>query len=81
MIKDINLHYRTPEEIKTFQEARLKETLTYLAEHSAFYKRWFKEHDIDISKINTLDDLCLIPPVSKQELQAHNSDFICIFYG
>ncbi len=78
MIKDINLHYRTPEEIKTFQEARLKETLTYLAEHSAFYKRWFKEHDIDISKINTLDDLRLIPPVSKQELQAHNSDFICV---
>ena len=78
MIKDRNLHYQEPNVIKAFQEARLKETLNYLAEHSAFYKRMFKEHNIDISKINTLEDLAMIPTTSKQDLQLHNTDFICV---
>ena len=78
MIKDRNLHYQEPAVIKAFQEARLKETLNYLAEHSAFYKRMFEEHNIDISKINTLEDLTSIPTTSKQDLQEHNDDFICV---
>lgn len=78
MIKDRNLHYQEPAVIKAFQEARLKETLKYLAEHSTFYKRMFEEHNIDISKINTLEDLTSIPTTSKQDLQEHNDDFICV---
>lgn len=78
MIKDRNLHYQEPAVIKAFQEARLKETLNYLAEHSAFYKRMFEEHNIDISKINTLEDLTSIPTTSKQDLQSYNQDFICV---
>ena len=78
MIKDRNLHYQEPAVIKAFQEARLKETLNYLAEHSAFYKRMFEEHNIDISKINTLEDLTSIPTTSKQDLQEYNNDFICV---
>ena len=78
MIKDRNLHYQEPAVIKAFQEARLKETLNYLAEHSTFYKRMFEEHNIDISKINTLEDLTSIPTTSKQDLQEHNDDFICV---
>jgi phenylacetate-CoA ligase len=41
MIKDRSLHYKSAEEIKAFQEERLRETLSYVAEHSAFYKRMF----------------------------------------
>ena len=41
MIKDINLHYRTAQEIKRFQEERLKETLDFVARHSKFYKKLF----------------------------------------
>ena len=78
MIKDRNLHYQEPAVIKAFQEARLKETLNYIAEHSAFYKRMFKEHNIDISKINTLEDLTTIPTTTKQDLQSYNQDFICV---
>ena len=77
MIKDKNLHYQAPEVIKAFQEERMKETLHYVAEHSKFYKRLFKEHNIDISKINTLEDLLLLPTTSKQDLQLHNNDFLC----
>ncbi len=78
MIRNINLHYQTPAVIKEFQEARLKETLCYLAEHSVFYKRMFAEHNIDISEIKTIEDLVKIPVTSKQDLQACNSDFLCV---
>lgn len=78
MIKDTNLHYKSPAEIKQFQEAQLKDTLGYIAHNSAFYQRLFKEHDIDVSKINTLEDLCRIPTTTKQDLQLYNADFLCV---
>lgn len=78
MIKDINLHYQDASVIKRFQEERLKETLAYLAQHSTYYKRMFAEHNIDIEAINTLEDLCKIPTTSKQDLQKHNQDFLCV---
>ena len=78
MIKDINLHYKEASEIKEFQEARLKETLEYLAQHSAYYKRMFAEHNIDIKEISTLEDLLKIPTTSKQDLQKHNTEFLCV---
>lgn len=78
MIKDINLHYQDASVIKRFQEERLKETLAYLAQHSAYYKRMFAEHNIDIEAINTLEDLCEIPTTSKQDLQKYNQDFLCV---
>lgn len=78
MIKDITLHYQEPSAIKSFQEARLQETLNYLAEHSTFYKRIFAEHNIDISTITSLEDLAQIPTTSKQDLQSYNGDFLCV---
>lgn len=78
MIKDKNLHYQTPQSIKQFQEYRLKETLSYVAEHSPFYKRMFKENNIDITAIKTIEDLRLLPTTTKQDLQSHNSDFLCV---
>lgn len=55
----------------------MRETLRYVSEHSAFYKRLFEEHNVDIAKINTLEDLQQLPTTSKQDLQLHNSDFLC----
>ena len=65
-------------EIKIFQEEKLKETLQYLNEKSPFYKRFFKENDIEISKIKTLEDLHQIPVTTKDHLQQFNNDFICV---
>ena len=36
------------EEIKVFQEEKLKDTLEYLNEKSPFYKRFFKENNINV---------------------------------
>jgi phenylacetate-CoA ligase len=78
MIKYRDLHYQAPSAIKEFQEQRLKETLQYVAEHSTFYKRMFAEHNIDIANIKTLEDLETLPTTSKQDLQLHNADFMCV---
>ena len=78
MIKNRELHYQAPSEIKAFQEERLKETLKYVSQHSRFYKKMFAEHHIDIASINTLEDLQLIPPTTKQDLQANNTEFLCV---
>ena len=55
----------------------MRETLRYVSEYSAFYKRLFEQHNVDIAKINTLEDLQQLPTTTKQDLQLHNSDFLC----
>ncbi len=66
------------EEINAFQEEKLKETLRYLNENSPFYKRLFKENNIQISEIKTLKDLQKIPVTTKDHLQRCNDDFLCV---
>lgn len=78
MVKDCELHYKDSTEIKRFQELRLRETLAYLAAHSPFYKRMFSEQNIDIDSIKTIEDMQRLPTTSKQDLQMHNFDFLCV---
>jgi phenylacetate-CoA ligase len=59
------------------QERKLQELLAYTARHSPFYRELFARHAIDITKIRTLDDLPLIPPTDKEDLQRRNEDFLC----
>ncbi|MGK7389895.1 MAG: phenylacetate--CoA ligase family protein [Candidatus Cyclobacteriaceae bacterium M2_1C_046] len=76
MIPDIEK--ASVEEIKKFQENQLRLLLQYVNDHSVFYKRYFKEHNINFKKINTLENLSLIPPVDKFHLQKFNKDFYCV---
>lgn len=66
------------EEIKSFQEEKLKDTLKYLSAKSPFYARFFKDNNLQISDIKTLEDLPKIPVTTKDHLQQFNDDFICI---
>jgi phenylacetate-CoA ligase len=68
----------TSDEIKTFQEDKLEGLLTYLNTNSEYYKRIFKQHNVDITTIKTLEDLRKLPTTTKEELQKHNDDFICV---
>ena len=38
----------------------------------------FKAHQIDITRIRTLEDLTRIPTTGKVDLQTHNNDFLCV---
>lgn len=64
--------------IKAFQEDKLKGLLAYLNANSEYYKRVFKQHNISINSIHTLEDLTTIPTTSKEDLQKYNDDFICV---
>ena len=66
------------EEIKKYQEKKLAELLTYLQEHSKFYKELFAQHKIDIRQIKTLEDLTQIPVTTKDDLQKRTEDFLCV---
>lgn len=66
------------QEIKKFQEQKLHELLTYLENNSPFYQKLFKENNINISDINTLEDLQKIPTTTKNDIQQNNDDFFCI---
>lgn len=74
---DPEIQFLSASEIKKYQEGRLKETLEYINVNSPYYKRLFKENSIDVSKINTIEDLRNIPVTEKKDLQLYNKDFIC----
>lgn len=66
------------EEIIKFQESQLPIILGYLNSNSNFYRRLFKDNSININTIKTLDDLTRIPVTTKNDLQKHNNDFLCV---
>lgn len=76
MIPEIEL--KTNVEIKAFQEAQLRLALQYLAEHSPYYQRLFKLHQVNISNIRNFEDLTKLPTTSKEDLQKYNDDFLCV---
>ncbi|MEC5173120.1 phenylacetate--CoA ligase family protein [Chryseobacterium nepalense] len=65
-------------EIKKFQEQKLQELLVYLEKKSTFYQKVFRENNINISDIRTLEDLRKIPTTTKNDIQQHNDDFFCV---
>lgn len=75
---DKDIEFFSREEIKDFQDKKLREAIKYLSENSPFYQKMFKDHDIRPSDINCIEDLLRIPFTDKQDLQLHNEDFLCV---
>ncbi len=73
-----NIDYQSKQEIKSYQEDKLKEIFQYVNHYSIFYQELFKKHNIDISTINTLEDLQKLPFTEKDDLYKRNDDFICV---
>ncbi len=69
---------KSTSEIQRFQEEQLQQLLGYLQEHSTYYQKVFKQYNIDIAKIKTLENLSKIPVTTKDDLQLHNDDFLCV---
>ncbi len=73
-----DIEFCSVSEIEEYQNGRLREALRYLAARSPFYRGVFKDNDIDINDIRTIDDLVKIPFTEKKDLQLHNADFLCV---
>lgn len=61
-----------------WQSNALKEQLKYIEQHSAFYKRIFQEHNINIDNIRSFTDLTFLPTTDKTDMQKHNWEFLCV---
>lgn len=66
------------DKIKAYQEKRLQEQLSYLNNNSPYYKKLFAENGINVSEIKTLEDLTRLPFTTKDQLQKHNREFLCV---
>lgn len=76
--KTPEIAYRSPKEIKEFQEELLRKQLRYVYENAPFYKKWFDRQGIDVAEIHTIEDLQQLEVVTKTDLQQHNDDFFCV---
>ncbi len=76
--RDNDIEFRTAEEIAAYQDARLRDAVCYLAEHSPFYRRMFADTGINPSEIRTVADLQRVPFTEKKDLQLCNADFLCV---
>ena len=74
--EDIDL--KSTEEIKAYQEEQLKILLEYVNKNSKFYSDLFKENNIDIKNIKSIEDLQKLPFTTKDDLYEQNEDFICV---
>ena len=70
--------YQNVADISSMQDQKLHSLLIYLRHHSPFYGELFKNHQIDISKIISKNDLIQVPTTQKEDLQQRNDDFICV---
>lgn len=70
--------YQSVDDIKHFQEQKLKEVLLYVTQNSPFYKQLYKEKKVNLSSIQTLEDLALLPLITKDDLQNNNDNFFCV---
>lgn len=66
MEKNPEIQFRSPEDIKSYQEEQLAKVLAYLQAHSKFYQQMFAEHHIDINQIKTIEDLQQIPSLPRR---------------
>ena len=64
--------------IRETQAEKLAGLLDYLQRHSPFYRRKFRETNLDVAAIKTPEDLVKIPVTGKEDLQAFNDDFLCV---
>ncbi|MDO6429972.1 AMP-binding protein [Flavitalea sp. BT771] len=71
-----DIAYRPAGELRAMQEEKLQALLSFLNQYSPFYRRVFK--NIDIQMVRKLEDLAAIPVTTKEDLQKFNWDFLCV---
>ena len=73
-----DIEYKSPQEIKEFQESLLRGQLQYLKSNSRYYSRLFESNGIDVESIKHIEDLAKLPFTEKRDLQLCNNDFLCV---
>lgn len=61
-----------------YQLQQIQQLLQQLAEKAPFYQELFKKEKAELTRIRSLDDLRLLPFTTKEDMQRHNWDFLCV---
>src|SRR5215203_4734012 len=72
------LEFAPKDQIRKFQEKKLQELLEYLSLYSPYYQKLFKKYSIKKGSVQRMEDLVKIPVTTKDDLQKHNWDFLCV---
>ena len=72
--------YLPPEKLRELQLRRLRALLRHAYDHTAYYRRQFAEAGITPDAIRSLEDLCKLPPLSKQGVRAHLPELLADTY-
>lgn len=58
--------------LEKIQSEKLSALLQHTATNVPFYRRWIKEHDVDVSQIELED----FPVIEKKDIRGHEKDFV-----
>jgi phenylacetate-CoA ligase len=64
------------EELRAYQLEQLKALVAFAYEKVPYYRKSFREYKVHPTDIKSLDDLQLLPLISKQEVRSHIDEFI-----
>lgn len=66
----------TPEHLVDYQAKRVVETVNFCYQHVPFYRDLWNKHGVDIKKIQSHEDLYILPYTYKKDLQQFANKFI-----
>lgn len=76
LISIINQNKRefSAKKLKDYQNIRFKELFDFVVKNNDFYREFWLQNGVDLSKINSIDDLHKLPIVSKDDLRKATSN-------
>ena len=75
-LKALTMQWKSPHAIKKFQEKKLQHIVNHAYRNSRFYKTIFDELNVNPGDIKTLNDLKMLPTVTKTDLRTHFCDVL-----
>ena len=73
-----NIDFAASDVIARLQDEKLRELVSYVAEHSPYYRALFADLNIRAEDIQSVSDLQQLPVTTKEDLHLHNEDFFCV---
>jgi hypothetical protein len=71
-----NRTFWTRDQIQEYRNGRLRKFIRHCATTVPFYRNLMREYGLSPERIQTIDDLRLLPITTKKQIQEHSVDFV-----
>lgn len=68
--------WKTKDQIIKYQNAKFAELVQHAYQTVPFYNRWYDEHGVDVSQIDSLEDIHQLPILTKELVKENQEDLI-----